>query len=107
MTGGALSYGTVEDGLEDWRGSPESPRGTRRLPWRDPGSILVMEGLPRPKRAQVCRRGVPGMGQRLQDAVQLCHLGGRELPVSRSGVGDDLLRGGGTGNDAAHLGMCQ
>ena len=66
-----------------------------------------MEGLPRPERPQVCRRGVPGVGQRLQDAVELRHLGGREVPVRRSGIGDDLLRGGGASNDAAHLGMRQ
>ena len=70
-------------------------------------AAMVMGGLPRPERPQVCGRRVPRMRQGLQDAVQLRHLDGREVPVRRPGVGGDLLRAGGTGYDAAHLGMRQ
>src|SRR5262245_16889907 len=63
-------------------------------------AAMVMGGLPRPERPQVCGRRVPGMGQCLQDAVQRRHLDGREVPVCRLGVGGDLLRAGATGNDA-------
>jgi hypothetical protein len=66
-----------------------------------------MGGLPRPERPQVCGRGAPRARQGLQDAVQLVHLGGREVPVRPPSVRDDLLRGGGAGNDTAHLGMGQ
>jgi hypothetical protein len=76
-------------------------------PWWSFGAVLVLCTLPRPERPQVGRRRVPGMGQRLQSTVQLFHLGGREMPVDRPGVGDDLFRGGGAGNDATHLGMRQ
>jgi hypothetical protein len=80
-------------------------------PWKHPGTspctIMMVFGLPRTERPQVCRRGVPRRGQRLQDAVQLRHLDGREVPARRLGVRADLLRGGGAGNDAAHLGVGQ
>ncbi len=68
---------------------------------------MVMGGLPRPEGPQVGRRRVPGMGQRWQDVVELCHLDGREVPTHRLDVGGDVLRGGGAGHDATHLEMGQ
>jgi enoyl-CoA hydratase len=32
VTGGALSYGTVDYGLDDWRGSPEILPATKGRP---------------------------------------------------------------------------
>jgi hypothetical protein len=72
-----------------------------------PCALMMVFGLPRPERPQVCGRGVPRRGQRLQNAVQLRHLGGREVPARRFGIGGDLLGVGDAGNDAAHLGMSQ